>query len=150
MSIRAPFLASVVAVSLVSFLGCDAPAQPTDDMPPRPAVNPISAVFNAGTQSTAYRARIHNNEPFEVVVTAAWTGPNCGTASLADQLIVLSRAPSNVQETDFTWTHPHPPCASSPAHDDATVQLTVRWNGGSAVCTYRGTATGTGQACQYS
>lgn len=149
MSIRAPFLAFVV-VSLVSLAGCDSPSEPTDDGTLPATVNPITAVSNAGAQSTSYRARIHNNEASDLVVTVAWTGPTCGTASLADQLIVISRATANVQETDYTWTHPHPPCAGATSHDDATIQLIVRWTGGSATCTYRGAASGTGPACQYS
>jgi hypothetical protein len=148
MSIRAPF-AALVAVTLASFAGCAAPSEPSGDGALRPTVNPITAVFNAGAQSTTYRARIHNNEAVDLVVTAAWTGANCGTASLADQLIVISRATSNVQETDYTWTHPHPPCGGSDAHDEATVQLTVRWTGGTATCSYRGAAGGTGPACEY-
>ena len=46
------------------------------------------------------------------------------------------------------WQHPHPPCAATTDHSDVTVTLSIGYQGGTLICVYTGSESGTGPECK--
>src|SRR5258708_7314208 len=124
-----------------------APAQ--DVATPTPRLNaplladPITATFAQSAFSTAYTTTI---TPGGNAWSYHWAGPNCGTSGSTAEVSVP--AGSTPKTTIFTWSHPHPPCAATTNHSEVTVTLTITWSGGTLVCAYPGSESGTGPSCK--
>ncbi len=158
-------LPRLILLALVAALvsGCDLRAepgkhgiQPTDPLPSLfgLVVSPIQAHFDQATFTTTYRSEVShpNTNPNEVTELkqpwqAEWTGPNCGTHSAEREVTLEGFQTEEVLE----WSHPHPPCAATTDHSDVTIRLEIFRGvyGGPAVaiCTYKGSQTGTGPPC---
>lgn len=116
------------------------------------AVLPIEATFTAAEFSTSYKVKVpmrgytsdkYERSPYNVFFQ--WTGTNCGsmtTGSSGD----FGAEPHATSA--MTWAHPHPPCGQTTDHLDATIVVTVSTSSGIWICTYRGSASGTGPPCQ--
>lgn len=109
-------------------------------------VDPIVGVFNQAIFTTSYKAVIHN--PTCEEVTFEWTGPNCS--------IFTPKGPQKSKASEIVasmnWQHASTSqgggCPENhPNHDDATIKLEVTLNGKTAVCTFVGADTKTGEAC---
>lgn len=131
----------------------------TATAPPREyryaTAEPIMAVFNEAAFTTAYTLAFTG--PFPEGAIIRWSGPNCGTVSGNRQIIAQGdRVDQARGQTTFTWVHPHPPCGNATNHSDVTVVATMEEGSGrpggtplvTTVCTYPGSASGTGPACQ--
>lgn len=114
----------------------------------------ITAVFDQSKFTTTYTLKVVGALPEGLYVE--WSGPNCG--EVVNQIVGidgLERADDVVHNVTFTWKHPHPPCANASDHSNVTV-VAQATEGGSrgntprlvTICTYPGSASGTGPACQ--
>ena len=107
---------------------------------PRPA--PIVAVFRQEQFTTSYTVAV--DDPGGVPYTVHWTGPNCGTWGPQGE----STGQAAQAQWAMQWAHPHPPCPATTNHSDVTVTFTLAWSGGTLICVYQGSESGTGPACK--
>jgi hypothetical protein len=107
---------------------------------PSLTVGPIDALFNPSKFSTGYGVTIKS--PSDQTVTVTWAGPNCGEWDARPQTIT-----GQYMTISMVWQHPHPPCGATTNHSDVTVTLTITYPGGTLVCSYVGSETGTGPPC---
>ncbi|HEX9496082.1 MAG TPA: hypothetical protein VGA38_10010 [Candidatus Limnocylindria bacterium] len=138
---------ALVAVG-VAFAVTQAPttqnaATPTPRLNAPLLADPIKASFVQSAFSTTYTSTI---TPGGNAWSYHWAGPNCGTSSGTSEVSVPAGSAS--QALTFTWSHPHPPCAATTNHSEVTVTLTITWPGGTLVCAYPGSESGTGASCK--
>jgi hypothetical protein len=116
---------------------------------------PITAVFDQGTFTTTYAFNATGQFPQGGFIE--WSGPNCGTvAGGAFSIAGVQRSQDLAVKAPYTWVHPHPPCGNAPDHSDATIVATLKEGDGRpgrtplfiTTCIYKGSATGTGPACE--
>ncbi len=147
------FVGGAILAGGIAFVAMQTPAAqnaPTQNAPtPTPRLNaplladPINANFVQSAFSTTYTSTV---TPGGNTWSYHWAGPNCGTfGSTAEVSVPAGSAP---QPLTFTWNHPHPPCAATTNHSEVTVTLTITWPGGTLVCAYPGSESGTGASCK--
>lgn len=114
-------------------------------------ISPIKAVFDEDAKSTTYTLSLSG--PFYAGAQVYWSGPNCGSVSDSASAIKATpnlgdpRPPFRDEKSVFTWSHPHPPCGDTTNHADVTIVATIYESTRIVVCTYPGSATGTGPEC---
>ncbi len=110
-----------------------------------PTSSPILAVFDEKAFATNYTVHAQTLLQSGHIVSR-WFGPDCGTFSPQGEKDEYLEFPNPLTENyiTFTWTHPHPPCASTTNHANVTVTVRLRNSVGTVECTYVGTLSGTG------
>ena len=109
---------------------------------PRP--QKMLAVFSQGTFSTRYSVVIDN--PDGQPLTLKWAGPNCGAWDNQAEH-VSPQGGTNLTDA-MIWQHPHPPCAPTTDHTDVTVTFSIGYQGGTLICIYNGSESGSGPECK--